>query len=475
MTIPLRGFNPVRAFFLTLILFLLAANAQAARPNIVFIFADDLGWKDVGYQSDGIFETPNIDRLATEGMVFTNAYASAGNCAPSRACLLSGTYTPRHEVYAVASTNRGPKEKMRLVPVPNKGGLPKSNITLAEALKGAGYATGHFGKWHLDGPGGAKPSSQGFDSTFDSFGNGEVKEGSEGNKKGPPEDPKGVYTLTRKACEFIEANKDHPFFCYLPHHAIHGPLQARPETLSKLKPIDGKLPSDMYRGCTYDFDDSVGVLLAKLKELDLEKNTLVVFTSDNGSTNSSPQEPLRGNKGGYYEGGIREPFIIRWPRVVKPGSRCDIPIINVDLYPTFLAAAGGEVPNGKVLDGESLLPLLEQSGELERQAIFWHFPGYLNSPVIRGRDPVFRTRPVTVIRKGDWKLHLYHEEWLLDGGQEKIATNNSVELYNMVEDIGERMNVSNDQPAKRDELVTDVLSWFEKVDAKLPSFQEKTK
>lgn len=457
---------------LLLIVVLGASFADAAdRPNIVLIFADDLGWKDVGYQGSDFMETPHLDRLAQQGMVFTAGYAAAGNCAPSRACLLSGTYTPRHHVYAVGSTDRGEKSKQRLIPIPNKGGLAKENITVADALKGAGYVTGHFGKWHLAGKDGALPTEQGFDVSFDSFGDGEAKEGSEGNKTGPPSDPKGVFTLTRKACEFIETNKDRPFFCYLAHHAIHSPLQGRPETLAKFK---AKTPGAqhshaMYAACTYDLDASVGVLMQKLDDLGLTNNTLLVFTSDNGGTQQSSQEPLRGNKGSYYEGGIREPFLVRWPGVTKPGSRSDVPVINVDLFPTFLAAAGAAVPPDKVLDGESLLPLLTGETSLARKAIFWHFPGYLNSPVIRGREldvrTGFRSRPVTVIHNGDWKLHLFHEEWQLDGGREKLATNNAVELYNLQEDIGERTNLANRNTAKRDELLGELLAWHRSTNA----------
>ncbi len=452
-----------------------AVSAIAAPPNIILIFADDLGWKDVGFQGSDFYETPNLDRLAKEGLVFTAGYAAAGNCAPSRACLLSGNYTPRHHVYAVGSTDRGPKASQRLVPIPNKNGLARENITIADALKAAGYATGHFGKWHLAGKDGAKPTQQGFDVSFDSFGEGEVEEGSEGNKAGPPSDPKGVFTLTRKAGEFIEAHKDRPFFCYLAHHAIHTPLQGRPETRAKFQAKTPGTQHDnaLYAACTYDLDASVGLLLQKLKDLGLEENTLVVFTSDNGGTQQSSQEPLRGSKGGYYEGGIREPFIIRWPGVTPPGARCDVPVINVDLFPTFLAAAGAPVPAGKVLDGESLLPLLKGEKSLQRGAIFWHFPGYLDKPVIRGREldmrTGFRTRPVSVIRKGDWKLHLFQEEWQLDGGREKLASNQAVELYDLASDIGERSNLANANPARRDELLDDLLAWFKAADALIPT------
>jgi arylsulfatase A-like enzyme len=462
----------MRARWLSFFLLCTAVSA-APPPNIILIFADDLGWKDVGYQGSSLCETPSIDALAREGMVFSSAYAAAGNCAPSRACLLSGNYTPRHHVYAVGSTDRGNKAQQRLIPAPNRGGLAREDITVADALKSAGYKTGHFGKWHLDGPGGAKPSAQGFDLTFDSLGEGAVGEGSEANRAGLPADPKGVFTLTRKAIDFIQANRDGPFFCYLAHHAIHSPLQARPETLAMLRAKKPGLGGGdlMYAACTYDFDASVGMLLAKLKELSLEENTLLVLTSDNGATQQSSMEPLRGSKGGYYEGGVREPFLVRWPGVTRPGSTCDVPVINVDLFPTFLAAAGAAT--GKTLDGESLVPLLKEEGRLKRESIFWHFPGYLDNPVIRGREldvrTGFRTRPVSVINKGHWKLHLFHEEWQLDGGREKLSTNRAVELYNLKDDIGERTDLSAIHPAKRDELLDELLAWQKSVEAIVPA------
>ena len=464
--------NKAKLVFTTLLLFLsfLAEAADAAehapKPNIVLIFADDLGWKDVGYQGSDFMETPNIDRLAKEGMVFTAGYAAAGNCAPSRACMLSGNYTPRHHVYAVGNTGRGPKVFQRLVPIPNKSGLAKENITFADALKAAGYVTGIFGKWHLAGKDGAAPDEQGFDVVHQSYG---------GWKDNEPENPKGIYSLTKAAGQFMEKNKDRPFFVYLPHYAIHTRLEARASTLARFQAkTPGKQHHNaLYAACTFDLDDGVGLLLKKLKDLGLEENTLVVFTSDNGGTQQSSQEPLRGNKGCYYEGGIREPFIVRWPGVIEPGSECDVPVINVDLFPTFLAVAGAPVPAGKVLDGESLLPLLDGTGPLQRQAIFWHFPGYLNGPVIRGRKldvrTDFRTRPVSVIHKGDWKLHLYHEEWQLDGGRNKLATNHAVELYNLAEDIGERHDLANANPSKRDELLNDLLAWVDATGARICS------
>jgi arylsulfatase A-like enzyme len=286
------------------------------------------------------------------------------------------------------------------------------------------------------------------------------------------EDPKGIFSMTQSVQEFMQNSvaQQQPFFAFMSHHAIHTDWEARKETLeyfqNKAKTQEEK-DLALYAACTKDLDTGVGMLLDALEELGIADNTLVVFTSDNGGHIASLQEPLRGNKGAYYEGGIREPFIVRWPGVTKAGTESGTPVTNIDLFPTFVDAAGGEIPEEKILDGESLRPLLAGDGELEREAIFWHFPGYLDRPVTRGRDTKFRTRPVSVIRKGDWKLFLYHEEWLLDGGKQKLESNDAVELYNLAEDIGEHKNLSNAKTTKRDELLNDLLVWFEKTGAQL--------
>lgn len=438
--------------------------AEASRPNVVVIFADDLGWRDVGFQGSDFYETPNIDRLATEGMVFPSAYACGGNCQPSRACLLSGLYTPRHEVYAVDSTLRGPVGKMRLTPVPNVPYLAPRFKTIAETLKECGYVTGLFGKWHLqrsDQPG-TSPAEQGFDV---------VLEKNQGGGKGVSDDPKALTTLTAAACQFMEENRDKPFFVYLSQHAIHSPLQTTPKTHEKfLAKKPGLQHSNaLYAGCIYDLDAAVQKVLDKLDTLQLSERTLVVFTSDNGGTPQSSQEPLRGNKGCYYEGGIREPFVARWNGTIAPGSVCEVPIVLLDLCPTFVDLATGSSAKNTALDGESLVPLFHGGKTLERESVFWHFPGYLDTPVPRGRDTIFRSRPTSVIRKGNWKLHLFHEEWILDGGSEKIDTNHCVELYNVRDDIGEEHDLSLSNKAKRDELLNDLLAWLRKTNAKFPT------
>lgn len=446
------------------------ALSESTHPNIVLIYADDLGWKDVGYNGNDFHETPHIDRLAREGMVFHNGYAGAGNCAPSRACLLSGTYTPRHGVYAVNSTDRGPKASQRLIPTPNKSGLAPAMVTLPEALKNAGYTTGIFGKWHLDGKDGASPTEQGFDVVFDS------QKGSPNQRRDQPTDPKGVFSITRAAGEFMERSNSNgkPFFAFVPHHAIHSALEARPESLAKFKAKNpGKQHSHaLYAACTYDLDAGVGELIEKIRALGIADNTLVIFTSDNGGTQQSSQEPLRGNKGGYYEGGIREPFIAWQPGTIEPGES-DVPVHQVDLFPTFLSVGKLEAPNGKILDGENLLPLFSRTGQLKRESIFWHFPGYLDKPVIRGREGDvklgFRTRPVSVIRKGDWKLHLFHEEWVLDGGRDGLPGSGAVELYHMKNDPGERNDLAAREIKQVNDLLDDLLGWLKETKAPMPN------
>jgi arylsulfatase A-like enzyme len=437
------------------------AAATPAKPNVLLIFADDLGWQEPRFAGSDFCETPNLDRLAREGMVFRHAYASGGNCQPSRACMLSGQYTARHGVFAVGDTDRGPAALMRMLPVPNRPNLPPATVTMGESLKAAGYATGFFGKCHMQDSATGKSEHAGF---------GVIQHSGHGFNSNDPDDPKAIFSITDAACAFIEANREKPFFAYIPHFAVHSSLQARESTLARFKDKPpGKLGHDNLKlaGCFADLDTGIGRVLEKIKTLGLEENTLVVFTSDNGGTHV-PQEPLRGKKGCYYEGGIRVPMIVRWPGVVTPGTTCDVPVVNTDFYPTFLAAAGASAP-ASPLDGESLLPLLKGGKELQRKAVFWHFPGYLDGPAPRGRDSVFRTRPVSVIRKGDWKLHLFHEEWQLDGGREKLATNRAVELYNLASDRSETTDLAATRTRERDELLDDLLAWMKAVAAPLPT------
>jgi len=447
----------------------LRAAADTARPpNFILVLVDDMGWRDVGFMGSRYYETPNIDRLAAQGMVFTDAYANAPNCAPTRACLLSGQYGPRHGVYTVGTSERGKAAGRKLVPVPNRTTLPAEIITLAEALKPAGYRSASIGKWHLGADPDSGPVAQGFDvnvagnsagyprSYFSPYKNADIKDG-----------PKGEYLtdrLTEEALAFIEANRDRPFFLYLPHYAVHTPIQAKQKLIAKYnkKPPDGGQRNPEYAAMIESVDQGVGTLMAKLDQLGLTDNTVVVFFSDNGGVGGyrelgieggeiTSNRPLRGGKGMLYEGGIREPTIIRWPAKVKVGTRCATPVIGLDFYPTFLQIAGVEKKPGQILDGESLVPLLTGTGTLKRDAIFWHFPAYL-----QGGKGTWRTTPAGAIRSGDWKLIEFFED-------------NRLELYNLADDIGEANNLAEKMPEKTRELHDRLVAWRKEVNAPVPT------
>jgi len=444
------------------------SSLDNSKPNIVFIFIDDLGWKDAGYMGSAYYETPAIDNLAQQGMIFTNAYANAANCAPIRACLLTGQYTPRHGVFTVARSDRGESRHRRVIPIENRRTVPDDKITIAEALKKSGYVSAAIGKWNI----GLTPDQQGFDFSIDRWDldiNGHFSE-------------KGDYLtdlLTDEAVTFIKKNNlhktDKPFFLYLAHHAVHTPIKAKKEMIEefKKKPTDEYHNNATYAAMIKSVDESVARIDQTLKELDLSDNTLLIFFSDNGGHGTyTSQKPLRGGKGMYYEGGIRVPMFAYWPGKVPAGSSCDEPVIGTDFYPTLLQMAGIQPPQNHKLDGTSILPLLEGKKTLQRESLFWHFPCYLQAykgMTGESRDPEFRTRPVSVIRKGEWKLLQFHEEWVLDGGNDKFDLNNAVELYNLKDDIGEQKNLAQINSGKRDELLRELLDWQKNVKAPVPA------
>jgi arylsulfatase A-like enzyme len=437
-------------------------------PNFVFILIDDMGWRDVGFMGSRYYETPNIDRLAAQGMVFTDAYANAPNCAPTRACLLSGQYGPRHGVYTVDSSARGSAAGRKLIPVANRTTLPAEIITLAEALRPAGYRSASMGKWHLGVDPDSGPVAQGFDvNVAGNLAGNPSSYFSPYRNKNLPDGPKGEYLtdrLTEEALAFIEANRANPFFLYLPHYAVHTPIQAKQELVAKYKkkPPDGGQGNPEYAAMIESVDQGVGAILAKLDQLGLADNTVVVFFSDNGGVGGyrelgiaggeiTSNRPLRGGKGMLYEGGIREPTIVRWPAKVKAGTRCATPVIGLDFYPTFLEIAGAEKKPGQILDGESLVPLLTGTGTLKRDAIFWHFPAYL-----QGGKGTWRTTPAGAVRSGDWKLIEFFED-------------NRLELYNLADDIGEATDLAEKRPEKAKELHDRLVAWRKAVNAPVPT------
>jgi arylsulfatase A-like enzyme len=438
------------------------AGAERAKPNIVFILADDLGYTDTATYGSKYYETPNIDRLASQGMKLTR-YHNCQNCQPTRAALMSGQYAPRTGVYTVGGIDRFDWQTRPLRPVDNVVALPLDKVTIAQTLKKAGYATAMFGKWHLGEDAEHHPSRRGFDEAITSMGlHFHFK------TRPPVDHPEDAYLadwLTDKAVDFIRRHKDGPFFLYLPHFGVHAPLQAKPELIEKFK---SKTPAGGHRNPTYaamiaSVDESVGRVMAVLDELKLADDTVLIFSSDNGGVGGYVREgirdndttdnaPLRSGKGSLYEGGTREPFIVRWPGRVQPGSSCDVPAIHVDMYPTLLELASAPAPSNYVLDGESLVPLFRDAGAgLKREAIYQHFPGYL------GAGPgKWRTTPVGTIEVGDWKLMEFFEDGRL-------------ELYNLRDDIGERNNLAQSMPDKAKELHAKMLAWREGIKAPMPT------
>jgi arylsulfatase A len=386
------------------------SKTNGRAPNIVFILADDMGWSDLGCYGSAFHETPHIDRLAQQGMRFTDAYAACPVCSPTRASLMSGQYPAHVGVTDFIPGHWRPYEKLR-VPTNRTQYLPLDVVTFAEALKPAGYVSAMIGKWHLGGKDHA-PQQQGFDVV---------------QMQGQNRSDKHVTAYTDGALEFIEQNQDRPFFLYLSHNTVHIPLEAPRELVDKYKnkpkPATG-VNNPTYAAMVEHLDNSVGRLLEKLDELDLTTDTIVVFYSDNGGlrqiyTGNGPivatNAPLRDEKGTLYEGGIREPLIVRWPGKIEASSQCDAVVTSVDFYPTFLDIAGASKPAGQPLDGQSLLPLLHGKGRFPDRAIYWHYPHYHHST------------PAGAIRQGHWKLIEFFEDGKL-------------ELYNLREDLSEQTN-----------------------------------
>lgn len=430
-----------------------AGGAPAAKLNIIFVLTDDLGWTDLGCQGSQFYETPNIDRLAREGMRFTQAYSACTVCSPTRAALMTGKYPARLHLTDWIAGHVLPKAKLK---VPDwQMHLPLAERTIAEALRAAGYATASIGKWHL---GGSEfyPDRQGFDVNLAGCDRGQPP--SYFSPYGIPtlsDGPKGEFLsdrLTDEALKFMEQNRAKPFFIYLPHYAVHTPLMGKPEVVAKYaRKADPQNPqrNAKYAALIESVDDSIGRIRQKLDELQIADQTVIVFTSDNGGlilNNVTSNLPLRAGKGSQYEGGVRVPLCIKWPGVTQPGSVCDVPVITPDFYPTLLAMAKLKPAKGQGIDGESIVPLLTQTGPLRRAAIYWHYPHY---------HPGGAT-PYGAIREGDWKLI-------------EVFEDQHVELYNLKDDPGERADLASRLPKKAAQLRAQLVAWRKKVGAQMPS------
>lgn len=448
----------------------LTAAEPKRKLNFVFFLVDDLGWADLGCTGSTFYETPNVDALAAAGMRFTDGYAACPVCSPTRASIMAGKYPARMDTTDWFGGRRAGK----LLPAPYKNYLPLEEVTVAEALKAAGYRTFFAGKWHLGGQA-YFPEKQGFDINKGGHHRGSPPGGYFSPFRNPKltDGPKGQHLADRLGDEsvaFLDSVKDQPFLLYLSFYSVHTPLQAKKELIEKYKAKAGKLPKSdspeflpegrrkarqiqkhpVYSGMVQVMDENVGKVLGKLDKLGLAGNTAVIFMSDNGGLSTSEGSPtsnlpLRAGKGWLYEGGIREPMIVRWPGVTKPGSTCDVPVISTDFYPTMLEMAGLKARPEQHVDGVSLASLLAgRKKTLDRKAIYWHYPHYGNQG----------GRPGSAVRAGDYKLIEFFED-------------NSVELYNLKEDIGEKNDLAAKMPDKVAELRGMLRAWRKEVDAKM--------
>lgn len=435
---------------------------QTARlPNIIFIFIDDMGWGDVGCYGNDFIDTPRIDKLAREGMRFTDFYAAGAVCSPTRCAVQSGQNQARIGITAFIPGHWRPFE--RVITPPTTMALPKDIITVAESLKEAGYRTGYVGKWHLGRGDKFGPATQGYDFAVEINGPhlpGKYRVAGRTDLKPKP----GQFRTDFEAdmcVRFIRESKDKPFFLMLSPYVVHIPLSSKSALVEKYRTrareLGRELPHPIYAAMVEEADALVGRVVDEVEAQGLTDNTMIVFTSDNGGLyrrydyrekaddTVSNLAPLKGEKGSLHEGGIRVPLIVKYPGKVKPGSVCSEPAISYDFYPTFVAAAGGSLPETQTIDGLSLLPLLANpKARLKRNALHWHYPHYHHD------------RPASAIRERDWKLIEY-----LDGSGD-------VELYHLAKDLGEQKNLVEERKGKAADLKNKLRSWRVEVIARMP-------
>ena len=451
-----------------------SSGAPSGAPlNVVLIMVDDMGWVDLeGYGSD-LHKTPNIDRLADSGLKFTNAYASAPVCTPTRAALMTGKSPARLNMTIWHEGAVSEPQAARLIAPEVEGNLPHSEKTLAEVFQDAGYRTGHVGKWHLGDPA-HYPETQGFDFTF-----GGTFWGAPGTFFFPYRAPFGVNRslryipgidagearegeyltdrLTDEALGFMDRVGKDPFFLYMSYYTVHTPIEGKPAMVEQYeKQIQEEMihQNAHYAAMHESLDDNVQRILDELERKGIAKNTLVILTSDNGgfiNENNgqvvTSNAPLRSGKGSLYEGGVRVPLVIYWPGVTTPGSVSNEPVHTADLYPTLLEMTGlpGEEEHNKDIDGISLVSHIKSPDiSLDRTAIYWHYPHYY-----------YTTTPVSSIRRGKWKLLEYFE----DG---------NIELYNLETDLGETANLAETEREIATELLQQLQQWRQEVDAPMP-------
>ena len=434
----------------------------AARPNIILIFIDDLGWKDVGCYGSSFIDTPRIDQLAQEGIRFTDFYAAGTVCSPTRCAVQSGQNQARIGITDFISGHWRPFERV-ITPRPTMA-LPLDTVTVAESLQSAGYETGYIGKWHLGNGARYHPSQQGYDFTAVIGGPhlpGQFRVGDNPNLKPEPNQYRTEFEA-QLSSDFIKKNKNEPFFLMVSPYAVHIPLGAMSKKVEKYRARaearGTKLPNPVYAAMVEHCDDLVGQIVDTVEAEGLTDKTMIVFTSDNGGLYRrydyhNPEvddtvadlSPLRGEKGNLYEGGIRVPLIVKFPPKIKAGSISREPTISYDFYPTFVNLAGGELPSNQSIDGMDLSPLFQDPrAQLDRDAIHWHYPHYHHG------------RPASCIRARDWKLIEYHDQ------------SGDIELFQISKDLSESNELSTQLPARTNELRKQLQNWRQRVLAAMP-------
>jgi uncharacterized sulfatase len=440
-----------------LVLSIGCAQDKNTPNNIVFILADDMGYSQLGCNGSEYYQSPNIDRLASEGMRFTNAYSAAAICSPTRASIMTGKYPARLHLtdYIAGNTN----DDYPLSQPDWQKFLRLEEVTFAELLKENQYHTAHFGKWHLSQ---AKmppesfpynPDKHGFDEYFVTYKpQGELMQPWQDSEN----DAHNVDTITNLSLDFLERNKSNPFFLFVSHNTIHDPLAERRKTIQKYEKMEktGEAENHPVIAAMIErLDKSCGRIFDKISELGLEENTIVIFYSDNGGKpRYASQTPFRSGKGWLYEGGIRVPLIVKWKNVIAPGTQSHSMINSIDFFPTFLEIAG--IQSSTKIDGKSLVPVLKDPEEKIHDTFYWHYPHYhIGSGM----------KPAGAIRSGKWKLLEWYEESLL-GDKEK-----AVELYNLENDIGESVNLADSLKSVSKELQDKLETWRKEVNAQMPA------
>ncbi|MEA3476987.1 MAG: sulfatase [Bacteroidota bacterium] len=446
-----------------------ACSNEEKPPNIILVLVDDLGWSDVGFMGSQYYETPNIDHLAKQGMIFTNAYAACAVCSPTRASIMCGKYPARLGItdwirpwyWRDTTVNYGDyigDSNRKLLCPANPYWMELEELTIAEVLKNEGYATAHIGKWHL-GDKEYFPDKQGFD-----FNIGGCDIGQAPDYFDPYVDrrmPDGIPTLTPRdsgeyltdreadeAVQFIRAHSDKAFFLYLCHYAVHTPVTGKEDIIKNFKsktPVNGQ-NNPVYASMIKSVDESMGKIVQNLHEMEIADRTIIIFFSDNGGHNAyTSNAPLRSGKGNPYEGGIREPMFVYWPDYVPGNSTCNTPVSSIDFFPTLCRIVGIDIPDKLDIDGIDISPLIYNKGKIERDALFWHFPHY--------RDYESVT-PYSIIRKGNMKLIRFWE------GRN--------ELYDLDKDLSETNNLADTFPELSEELNQDIDLWLKKTMARIP-------